>query len=114
MPGLALATIDASVTTPQIVAVQFDEVEGVSPGRDTMIANLIRHRRAPEGDSNSRRPMVTVIRPSRARCVKGRIPRHKRAVFTVQLAQGGQIGRFAERNVMESLPIFGRDFIPAA
>jgi hypothetical protein len=26
--------------------------------------------------------MVTVIRPSRARCVKGRIPRHERAVFT--------------------------------
>jgi hypothetical protein len=25
---------------------------------------------------------VTVIRPSRARCVKGRIPRHERAVFT--------------------------------
>jgi len=33
--------------------------------------------------SNSRRPMVTVIRPSRARCVNGRIPRHRRAVFTV-------------------------------
>src|SRR5262249_10918905 len=30
--------------------------------------------------SNSRRPMVTVIRPSRARCVKGTIPRHERAV----------------------------------
>ena len=30
----------------------------------------------------SRRPMVTVIRPSRARCVKGTIPRHERAVFT--------------------------------
>jgi hypothetical protein len=26
--------------------------------------------------------MVTVIRPSRARCVKGTIPRHERAVFT--------------------------------
>src|SRR5262245_8510240 len=25
------------------------------------------------------------------------IPRHERAVFTVQLAQDGQIGRFAER-----------------
>src|SRR6516164_2876266 len=31
--------------------------------------------------SNSRRPMVTVIRPSRARCVKGTIPRHERAVL---------------------------------
>ena len=36
----------------------------------------------PSAASNSRRPMVTVIRPSRARCVKGRIPRHARAVFT--------------------------------
>jgi hypothetical protein len=26
--------------------------------------------------------MVTVIRPSRARCVKATIPRHRRAVFT--------------------------------
>ena len=31
--------------------------------------------------SNSRRLMVTVIRPSRARCVKGIIPRHERAVL---------------------------------
>ena len=37
--------------------------------------------------SNSRRPMMTLIRPSRARCVKGTIPRHERAVFT---GQGGQ------------------------
>ena len=45
----------------------------------------------PSAVSNSRRPMVTVIRPSRARCVKGRIPRHERAVFTL----GGQdAGRF--------------------
>jgi hypothetical protein len=28
--------------------------------------------------------MVTVIRPSRARCVKKRIPRHERAVFTFE------------------------------
>src|SRR5262245_20199028 len=28
--------------------------------------------------------MVTVIRPSRARCVEGTVPRQKRAVFTVQ------------------------------
>src|SRR5262245_14705969 len=28
--------------------------------------------------------MVTVIRPSRARCVKGRIPRDKRAVLTTR------------------------------
>src|SRR5262245_29462114 len=36
----------------------------------------------PSAASNSRLPMVTVIRPSRARCVKGRIPRHERAVLT--------------------------------
>src|ERR1700730_554424 len=36
----------------------------------------------PSAASNSRRPMVTVIRPSRARCVKATIPRHRRAVFT--------------------------------
>src|SRR5262245_10652432 len=34
----------------------------------------------PSAASNSRRPMVTVIRPSRARCVKGTIPRHELAV----------------------------------
>ena len=38
----------------------------------------------PSAASNSRRPMVTVIRPSRARCVEGRIPRHERAVFTLK------------------------------
>src|SRR5262249_1874667 len=36
----------------------------------------------PSATSNSRRPMVTVIRPSRASCVKERIPRHERAVLT--------------------------------
>src|SRR5262249_45193343 len=36
----------------------------------------------PRAASNSRRPMVTVIRPSRARCVKQTIARHQRAVFT--------------------------------
>jgi len=35
---------------------------------------------APSAVSISRRPMVTVIRPSRARCVKATIPRHERAV----------------------------------
>src|SRR5215472_18688931 len=35
----------------------------------------------PSATSKSRRPMMTVIRPSRARCVKGRIPRHERGVF---------------------------------
>src|SRR5258708_2628165 len=36
----------------------------------------------PSAASSSRRPMVTVIRPSRTRCVKATIPRHRRAVFT--------------------------------
>ena len=36
----------------------------------------------PSAASNSRRPMVTVIRPSRARCVNGTIPRRERPVFT--------------------------------
>ena len=40
----------------------------------------------PSAASNSRRPMVTVMRPSRARCVKGTIPRHERAVFTFKEA----------------------------
>jgi hypothetical protein len=35
----------------------------------------------PSATSNSRRPMVTVIRPSRARRVKETIPRHERAVL---------------------------------
>src|SRR5262249_62089455 len=34
----------------------------------------------PSAASNFHRPMVTVIRPSRARCVKETIPRHARAV----------------------------------
>ena len=37
----------------------------------------------PSATSNSRRPMVTVIRPSRARRVNGTIARHERAVFTL-------------------------------
>ena len=36
----------------------------------------------PSTASNSRRPMVTVIRPSRARCVMETIPRHERAVLS--------------------------------
>src|SRR5262245_42729148 len=35
----------------------------------------------PSATNNSRRPMMTVIRPSRARCAKGTIPRHERAVL---------------------------------
>jgi len=36
---------------------------------------------APSAASNSRRPMVTVIRPSRTRRLKGTIPRHERVVL---------------------------------
>jgi hypothetical protein len=36
------------------------------------------------GDATRPRPMVTVIRPSRARCVEATIPRHERAVFTLK------------------------------
>src|SRR5215472_7955051 len=62
-----------------------------------MVASLPCCARAPNGHtatappsaaSNSRRPMVTVIRPSRARCVKAKIPRHERAVFTFKEAGG--------------------------
>src|SRR6516164_11268520 len=38
----------------------------------------------PSAASNSRRLMVTVMRPSRARCVEGRIPREKLAVVTAR------------------------------
>src|SRR6516165_6413476 len=36
----------------------------------------------PSAASNSRRPMVPVMRPSRARCVNATIPCHERTVFT--------------------------------
>jgi hypothetical protein len=49
----------------------------------------------PSATSNSRSPMVTVIRPSRARCVEGTIPRHERAVFTFQ---EGRMLEFARRH----------------
>src|SRR6516164_2398040 len=39
------------------------------------------HAAAERPASNFRRPMVTVMRPSRARCVKGTIARHRRAVL---------------------------------
>src|SRR5262249_12821328 len=49
----------------------------------------------PSAASNSRRPMVTVIRPSRARCVNGTIPPQERAVFTFK---GGTMLEFARRH----------------
>ena len=46
----------------------------------------------PSAASNSRRPMVTVIRPSRARCVKGTISRHERAVPNSAAPGAGEAG----------------------
>src|SRR5262245_45993690 len=46
----------------------------------------------PSATNNSRRPMVTVIRPSRARCVKGTIPRHEHAVLTARHLGRGRAG----------------------
>src|SRR6516164_10141918 len=51
-----------------------------APGPAAAIAH--RTTAPPSAASNSRRPIVTVIRPSRARRVDGTIPRHERAVFT--------------------------------
>jgi hypothetical protein len=67
-------------------------VEGVAAPKNPMVGTFACCARAPSGQtvappsaaSNSRRPMVTVMRPSRARCVKGTIPRHEGAVFTLK------------------------------
>ena len=50
----------------------------------------------PSATSNSRRPMVTVIRPSLARRVSGTIPRHERAVL--RGTQGERGARLAQRS----------------
>src|SRR5262249_30313416 len=66
---------------------------GAASGKDTA---------APKGvASNSRRPMVTVIRPSRTRCAKGRIPRCERAVLTASTRRG-RSGRQAQRSASGS------------
>src|SRR5262249_27225939 len=50
--------------------------------------------------SNSRRPMVTVIRPSRTRCVKETIPRHERAVLAFEEGQNaGCFHRYSRRQL---------------
>ena len=54
----------------------------------------------PSAASNSRRPMVTVIRPSRARCVKATIPRHERAVLTARHPGAGKAGSKLEVNAL--------------
>jgi hypothetical protein len=46
----------------------------------------------PNAAGNSRRPMVTVIRPSRARCVKATIPRRGRAVPRDPARMGRTLG----------------------
>jgi hypothetical protein len=61
------------VRTPKHVALMPDNALAASGHATTA---------PPSAASNSRRPMVTVIRPSRARCVMATIPRHERAVFT--------------------------------
>jgi hypothetical protein len=74
------------VRTPKHVALMPDNALAASGHATTA---------PPSAASNSRRPMVTVIRPSRARCVgndttpracslhvQAGIPRHERAVFT--------------------------------
>ena len=53
----------------------------------------------PSATNNSRRPMVTVIRPSRARCVKTTIPRHERAVFTLGGQDAGRFHRYSRRQL---------------
>src|SRR5262249_39757725 len=54
----------------------------------------------PSAASNFRRPMVTVIRPSRARCVKGTIPHQERLVFTFK---GGWTAALAAQQKDERL-----------
>jgi len=60
-----------------------DVIDEVTVLNDAGCSKIVRAAAAPpSAASNSRRLMVTVIRPSRARCVKGRIPRHERVVLT--------------------------------
>src|SRR5262245_268242 len=59
----------------------------------------------PSAASNSRRLMMTVIRPSRARCVKGTIPHQERAVFILKegripVAQGRRHRQGGARQVL--------------
>src|SRR5215831_12128605 len=57
-------------------------IVGTLPGCCARAASGHAAAAPPSAASNSRRPIVTVIRPSRARCVNTRIPRHGRAVLT--------------------------------
>src|SRR5215469_9130544 len=64
----------------------------------------------PRAASNSRRPMVTVIRPSRARCVNGTIPRHKRAVLTARHSARGSRRHRLQRSRGVPMPMMPTDF----
>ena len=59
----------------------------------------------PSAASNSRLPMVTVIRPSRARCVEGTIPRHERAVPNSAAPGAVKPGMDDEPVVMSAPPL---------
>src|SRR5262245_21945132 len=54
--------------------------------------------------------MVTVIRPSRARCVKGTIPRHERAVPN-SAASGASVARGRVQAPTECRPAHDSDLI---
>src|SRR5262249_42226812 len=54
-----------------------------------VVAPVPRAAAPPSAASNSRSPMVTVIRPSRTRCSNGRIPRHQRPVLTARAPGAG-------------------------
>ena len=64
---------------PSVAAKWLDLLKEIAPHL-TRAASGHAAAAPPSAASNSRRPMVTVIRPSRARCVNGTIPRHERAV----------------------------------
>src|SRR5215471_5188352 len=60
----------------------------------------------PSATSNSRRPMVTVIRPSRARCVKATIPRHERTVLAFEEGQNAGCFHLCRRLQLLPSPAF--------
>src|SRR5215831_12810723 len=71
-----------------VTAAELLRVGPTKPSRMSLLDSCARaasgHAAAapPRATSNSRRPMVTVIRPSHARCVKGTIARYEHAVLT--------------------------------
>jgi hypothetical protein len=69
----------------------------------------------PSAASNSRRPIVTVIRPSRARCVKATIPHHECAVLTAwpQARVGRRAPATTERRPAHDPGLISRVFLAA-